>query len=333
MDSQADNIILITGGGGFLGSQLAKALLESNIKIKELVLSDIVSPRDIYGFENDKRITKVTSDVSKPEAVDQLFPQGKEYTAIAAFHGLMSGGSEADFEGGIRANLDSTRLMLEKIRLSKYSKPPVFLYTSSGAVYGGDIPNGVVTDNTVPAPQGSYGVQKLVCEHLCYDYSRRGWIDARIVRLPTIMVRPGAPNSALSSYASGIVREPLKGQKSVCPVSLDFGIWISSPGCVVSNFVHLLLINGDKYPNWTRTTALPGISVTTQEILDALEKVGGKKAVDLVEVKPDPAVLKIVATWPGRWETDRAFSLGCKADKDILDVVKQYKVMLDQGQG
>lgn len=89
MDSQADNIILITGGGGFLGSQLAKALLESNIKIKELVLSDIVSPRDIYGFENDKRITKVTSDVSKPEAVDQLFPQGKEYTAIAAFHGLM----------------------------------------------------------------------------------------------------------------------------------------------------------------------------------------------------------------------------------------------------
>lgn len=101
------------------------------------------------------------------------------------------------------------------------------------------------------------------------------------------MVRPGAPNSALSSYASGIVREPLKGEKSICPVSLDFGIWISSPGCVIGNFVHLLKIDGGKYPSWTRTTALPGISVTTQEILDALEKVGGKKAVDLVEVKPD----------------------------------------------
>lgn len=134
-----------------------------------------------------------------------------------------------------------------------------------------------------------------VCEHLCYDYSRRGWIDARIVRLPTIMVRPGAPNSALSSYASGIVREPLKGQKAVCPVSLDFGIWISSPGAVISNFVHLLLIDGSKYPNWTRTTALPGISVTTQEILDALEQVGGKKAVELVDVKPDVSVIILLS--------------------------------------
>lgn len=110
------------------------------------------------------------------------------------------------------------------------------------------------------------------------------------------MVRPGAPNSALSSYASGIVREPLKGQKAVCPVSLDFGIWVSSPGCVTSNFVHLLLLDGSKYPSWTRTTALPGISVTTQEILDALKQVGGQEAVELVEVKPDVSFLSALFT-------------------------------------
>lgn len=126
-----------------------------------------------------------------------------------------------------------------------------------------------------------------ICEHLCYEYSRRNWIDARIVRLPTIMVRPGAPNTALSSYASGIVREPLKGQKAVCPVSMDFAIFISSPGTVVSNFVHLMSIDSSRYPGYTRTTALPGISVTTKQILDALEQVGGKQAVELVEVKPD----------------------------------------------
>jgi len=128
---------------------------------------------------------------------------------------------------------------------------------------------------------------RQICESLCYEYSRRGWIDARIVRLPTIMVRPGAPNTALSSYASGIVREPLKGHKAICPVSLDFPIFICSPGTVIANFVHLLKVDGSRYPTYTRTTALPGISATTQEILDALEQVGGKQAVELVEVKPD----------------------------------------------
>lgn len=176
-------------------------------------------------------------------------------------------------------------------------------------------------------------MQKLACEFLIYDYSRRGWIDARIVRLPTVAVRPGAPNTALSSYASGIVREPLNGKKSVCPVSLDFAIFISSPAVIVGNFVHLMLIDGSRYPSWTRTCALPGISVTTQQILDALEKVGGKKAVDLVEVSPDEKVLKIVRTWPGRWITDRAMQLGCKRDEDVLGAVQQYKAMLDSGRG
>ena len=176
-------------------------------------------------------------------------------------------------------------------------------------------------------------MQKLCCEHLCYDYSRRGWIDARIVRLPTVAVRPGQPNTALSSYASGIVREPLNGKKAVCPVELDFGIFVSSPDVIVGNFIHLLKLDGGRYPSWTRTCALPGISVTTKEILAALEKVGGKEAVELVEIAPTEAVLKVVRTWPGKWETDRAIELGCKRDTNFLSAVQQYKKMLDSGRG
>lgn len=335
MDTSAPQTILITGGGGFLGNLLGQYLLQDKtIQVAELVLSDIVQPREIHGYESDSRVVRIQSDLSKPKEVEELF-SGRTYTAIAAFHGLMSGGAEADFELGMSANLDSTRLMLEKLRSlqSQDAKPPVFLYTSSGAVYGGDLPNNTVTDETVPAPQGSYGMQKLCCEHLCYDYSRRGWIDARIVRLPTVAVRPGQPNTALSSYASGIVREPLNGKKAVCPVELDFSIFVSSPDVIVGNFIHLLKLDGGRYPSWTRTCALPGISVTTKEILAALEKVGGKQAVELVEIAPTEAVLKVVRTWPGKWETNRAIELGCKRDTDFLSAVQQYKKMLDIGRG
>lgn len=138
----------------YISNQLAIALLNSDIKIKEIVLSDIVQPRDLYGFESDKRVTKIVGDLSKPEDIDALFEGNRRYTAIAAFHGLMSGGAEANFELGMKANLDSTRLLLDKIRSLDFEKPPVVLYTSSGAVYGGELKDNTVTDETVPAPQG-----------------------------------------------------------------------------------------------------------------------------------------------------------------------------------
>lgn len=147
------------------------------------------------------------------------------------------------------------------------------------------------------------------------------------------MVRPGKPNTALSSYASNIVREPLKGEPAVSPVPADYPIFVSSWHTVVQNFVHLLRIPGSKYPAHTRTCALPGIKVTTQEILDALKEVGGEEAVKLVEIKPDPAIRKIVDTWSPEWRTDRALELGCKQDKSILEAVKVYKQMLDSGLG
>lgn len=148
-----------------------------------------------------------------------------------------------------------------------------------------------------------------------------------------IVVRPGKPNTALSSYASNIVREPLKGESTVCPVPLDFPIWVSSWHVVVSNFMHLLQLPGSAYPSHTRSCTLPGIKVTTQEILDALKEVGGAEAVKLVEIKPDAGVRKIVDTWSPEWKTDRALSLGCQQDSSILDAVKAYKKLLDAGQG
>lgn len=148
-----------------------------------------------------------------------------------------------------------------------------------------------------------------------------------------IVVRPGKPNTALSSYASNIVREPLKGESTVCPVPLDFPIFVSSWHTIVHNFVHLLRVPSSKYPAHTRTCALPGIKVTTQEILDALKQVGGQEAVDRVEVRPDPTVRKVVDTWSPEWRTDRALELGCKQDKSILEAVQVYKEMLDSGSG
>lgn len=151
----------MTGGGGFVGSELGIALLKSNIKIKELVLCDVNEPRPLYGYENDERVVRIKSDLTNPKEADMLFEE-RTYSAIALLHGLMSGGSEANFDLGMAINLDATRYMLDKIRSIKHAKAPVVLYTSSGAVYGGEVADNTVTDATLPCPQGSYGAQKLV---------------------------------------------------------------------------------------------------------------------------------------------------------------------------
>ncbi len=196
------------------------------------------------------------------------------------------------------------------------------VFTSSVAVYGGALP-AVVTDETPLNPRSSYGAQKAIGELLLADYTRKGFVDGRILRLPTISVRPGAPNKAASSFASGLVREPLNGQPTVCPVGLDLKLWLLSPRRAVDG-----LIAGAELPSEAfgerRALNLPGLSVSVGEMIAALRRAGGPAAVDLVRHAPDPAVEAIVGSWPAAWDNRRAEALGLKPDADFDAIVRAY---------
>jgi len=233
---------------------------------------------------------------------------------------VVSGAAEADYDLGMRVNVDGTRALLDACRAQP--APPTFVFASSVAVFGGDLPE-VVLDQTIPAPQSSYGVQKLIGELLVGDCTRRGYVDGRAVRLPTIVVRPGKPNAAASSFASGIVREPLAEEEALCPVGPETRLWVMSPAQAVRNLTH-----AHETPSaaWGRQRAvsLPGLTVSVREMLDALRQVGGEAAVRRVRFQPDERIAKIVYGWPARFDAMRAQALGFTADTDIESIVRVY---------
>jgi nucleoside-diphosphate-sugar epimerase len=210
--------VLITGGAGFLGSKLARQLLARGTlagpsgqaeKISRITLLDQVAAQ---GFD-DPRIAIMTGDAADTAVIAKaLTPSVQSVFHLAA---VVSGEAESDFDLGMRINLDATRILLEQAR--KNGNRPRLVFTSSVAVFGGDLPPKVL-DTTPATPQGSYGAQKAMCELMVTDYSRKGFVDGRSLRLPTVTVRPGKANKAASSFASGIIREPLNGVVSVCPV-------------------------------------------------------------------------------------------------------------------
>jgi len=199
---------------------------------------------------------------------------------------------------------------------------PVLVFASSCAVFGGELTE-TIYDHTAPAPLSSYGTQKAVVELLINDYSRRNFIDGRILRLPTIVVRPGKPNAATSSFASSIIREPLQGERTSCPVSLDTKIWILSPRRVTENFIHAACLPSRVLGN-NRIVTLPGITTSVKEIILNLEKIAGKKITALIEWKPDPFIQSIVMTWPPQFAPERAEALGFKKDDSIRGVIESF---------
>jgi nucleoside-diphosphate-sugar epimerase len=196
------------------------------------------------------------------------------------------------------------------------------VFTSSVAVFGGDLPD-VVRDDTAPVPQSSYGVQKVMGELLVQDYARRGFVDGRTVRLPTIVVRPGPPNKAASTFASSIIREPLNGEDTVCPVPVETGLFVSSPRRIVDNLIHAATLTPVRFGR-NRTVMLPGLSVTVADMIEALRAQAGDAAVARIRFEDDPRIRAIVASWPARFETARAHALGFQADPSFAEVIRAF---------
>jgi nucleoside-diphosphate-sugar epimerase len=316
--------ILITGAGGYVGQELTAALLESTPLETRLVIADVspLPPLLPSAQKHASRVKSVQLDLTSAPHVDELINDTNPYDAVYILHGIMSSGAEANFELGLQVNLDSIRYILDRLRTTMPGVKTVF--TSSLAVYGVPPPGVLISEaNFPPVPCTSYGSQKLMVELLVNDYSRRGFLDGRCVRLPTVTVRPGKPTQAASSFASGIVREPLNGEKAILPVSKDTDVWLCSPHTVVKNLVLAKDIPKEAFGS-SRSVNLPGQKVSVHQILDALEEVGGKEKRDLVEEKHDEEIDRIVQTWATCYDTSRAAKLGFSNDVPFLETVKKY---------
>ena len=315
--------VLITGGAGFLGRRLAKRLLQigrlRNAEgvyeaIDELVLFDVVAAD---GF-NDPRVRVVTGDLADPAVIDRLI----DAQTASIFHlaAIVSSQAEADFDLGMRINVDALRQLFETCR--RCGHRPKVLFASSVAVYGGELPD-TVTDDTALDPKSSYGIQKLIGELLLNDFSRKGFIDGRGVRLPTISVRPGKPNQAASSFASSLIREPLQGEQAICPVTTDTRLWLLSPRQAIECLIRAHDLDVADYPA-RRVVNLPGVSVTVGEMIATLGRVAGPEAVARIAMRGDPVIQRIVGSWPGAWDTSCARRLGFEGDADFERIVRAF---------
>lgn len=318
--------VLITGAAGFVGGRLARALLErgtlSGKRIDRLVLADQFPPADDL-VADDRVEARVGPLLEQCHAL-------RDESFVGIFHlaSAVSGECELDFDLGLRSNLDSTRALLDALRARTEAghAPTRLVFASSSGVFGGDASQPmppVVSDETLPAPQTSYGTHKLICEHLVADYTRKGYIDGRAARLVTVTVRPGRPNGAASSFFSSIIREPLAGKPAICPVSPDVSHPVSSPARTVAGLIAVFECTREAFGSRLALN-LPALNVRVSEMLDALEAVAGKKVRALVRFDRDDRIAKIVAGWPVALRAERARALGLEPERCFDDIVRQY---------
>lgn len=314
--------VFITGGGGFLGYRLALRLLERKTlsgpdgkpaSISQIKLFDAAFPPN-----PDPRVQCAKGDIAEPAALAGAM----DTDTASVFHlaAVVSAGAEADFDLGYHVNLDGTRNLLEACRKLKSS--PRLVYASSLAVFGGKLP-AVVDDSITPNPQTSYGTQKVIGEYLINDYSRKGFVDGRSLRLPTIVVRPGKPNLASTSFASGMFREPLNGVVCECPVDDSTELWILSPKQAIESFVHAHDLSSSAWGT-DRALTLPGITISVKEGVEALRRIAGNDVAARVVVKPIDRIQTMISTFPARFSPARALAMGFAADTGIDAIVKDY---------
>ena len=321
--------ILITGGCGFLGARLARTLLKQGAlslageparRIDKLTLTDRVPPPP--DLAADARVAFIQGDLLELAQARTLPAVGTEL--IFHLAAAVSGECEADFDLGMRSNFDTTRLLLEAGRA--LGSKPTLVFASSLAVFGnppGTALPELIEDGTLPTPQSSYGIQKFIGEQLVADYARKGFLRGRSVRLMTVSVRPGRPNGAASGFLSGMIREPLAGLKGACPVPRDTPVALASPATTVDGIVRAAEATDEEWGPLTGMN-LPSLRTSVGDMADALERVGGKAASALLDWTPDPAVQKLVKTWPGNVASTRAGRLGLLPDKDFETVIRDY---------
>lgn len=317
--------VAITGGAGFIGRRLALRLLELNAltdaagreqPVERIVLFDRAAPDP--RLLHDPRVEAVIGDIGDPEQVRAVIAPGTG----AVFHmaAVVSAGAEEDFDLGMTVNLQGTMNVLAAAR--SLPEPARMVFASSVAVYGGAMP-GTIPDALMLNPQTSYGAQKAIGELLVQDYARKGYVDGRALRFPTVVVRPGKPNKAASTWASSIVREPLQGEEAVCPVEPDQAMYVLSPRKVVDAVLKAAAMPSEAWGP-ARMLALPGLTVTVREMLAALAAVAGERVAARVRFEPDPFIQEIVNGWATRFDPARGKALGFETDSGFEEIVRIF---------
>ncbi len=292
-------------------------------RIDELHLVDIITP--VPPALADFRSQCDAFDLAAPYVAPKLIAGRPDVIFLLA--SIVSGEAESDFEKGYSINLDGTRLLFEAIRRENQASGefygPRVVFTSSIAVFGAPFPE-TIDDEFFTTPLTSYGTQKAICELLLSDYSRRGFLSGIGLRLPTICVRPGAPNKAASGFFSGIIREPLAGKEAILPVPDTVRHWHASPRSAVGFLIHaagldLSLLGG------RRNLTMPGVSATIAEQIEALRAAAGQDVVRLIRRERNETIERIVAGWPTRFDASRARSLGFTAETSFTQIIQAYR--------
>ena len=319
--------VVITGGAGFIGLRLARRILEVGKlhgpsgklePVDQVTLFDVVTPA-VRPADLDVRAKFVSGEISDRDAVFKLIDRPD----IAVFHlaSIVSGGAEQDFDLALKVNLDGHLHVLEALR--RLGSKPRYVFSSSIATYGGAAVPKHVGDITRHTPQTTYGMTKSVGELLVNDYTRKGFIDGRSARLSTVIVRPGKPNAAASSFVSAVIREPLSGVDYVLPVGLETTMPVVGYRTVVDGIIALYETDGARLGD-DRALNLPNISVTVADMIASLKRVAGARKLGDISVKIDPFVAPIVAGWPTHVDAARAESLGLPKDSGLDPIIAAY---------